>query len=215
MWGFSIATLEAVFFWATGIAAIAGGLAVAAAFIAGIVGYQVSDLAAKETEAKIAESNARAEEAKESAAKANAEAAKANARIAEMNRMRRLKKPQAEALKVLLETAPFQLKGGDLTLRVSSVADVEAQIYALDLQNFFQSCGVNVFPTDGGMPTTLMQSEASKHGLELMVKSFANPVREFIALEGVMLGVGMPVVVSEHAWLRDREAILAVLKKQA
>ncbi|MFC5498120.1 hypothetical protein ACFPOE_11290 [Caenimonas terrae] len=214
MWGFSIAALEAIFVWATATAAIAGALAVGAAFVAGMVGYQVSDLVSKEADRKIAEANARAEEAKEGAAKANAEAAKANERIAEMNRMRRVDKKQAETLKPLLQSAPFQQDATPpLTLRVSCVSDVEAQIYALELQNLFQSCGVDIYPTDGGLPRGIMQSGPEPHGLELLVRSVDNPVAEFVLFERAMLSAGMTCTVNADPSLREREAVLAVLKK--
>ena len=78
MWGFSLAFWESVFFWATGLAALAGAVSVMSAFVAGIVGYQVADVVQKENEVKIADSNARAESAKLSSAEANARAAEAN-----------------------------------------------------------------------------------------------------------------------------------------
>lgn len=78
MWGFSLEFWESVFFWATGLAAIAGAVSVASAFVAGIVGYQVTDRVLKESEVKIADANARAEEAKAVSAAANARAVEAN-----------------------------------------------------------------------------------------------------------------------------------------
>ena len=57
--------------WAIVISAVAGAISIAAGFVAGIVGYRVSDLTQKETSAQIAEANARAAEANARAAEAN------------------------------------------------------------------------------------------------------------------------------------------------
>lgn len=63
MWGFSLEFWESVFLWATGIAAVAGGVSVLSAFVAGIIGYRTSDVVQKDMAVKLAEANARAAEA--------------------------------------------------------------------------------------------------------------------------------------------------------
>lgn len=77
VWGFPLEFWSSVIVWATAIAAIAGAISVAAGFVAGIVGYQVSDITQKQTEARIAEANARAETAKLQSAEANSRAVEA------------------------------------------------------------------------------------------------------------------------------------------
>lgn len=76
LWGYSLSFWETTFRWATGIAAVAGGIGVTAAFISAIVGYQVTDRVIKESDKKIAEANTRAEEAKAEAIKARLELVK-------------------------------------------------------------------------------------------------------------------------------------------
>lgn len=96
LWGYSLPFWESVFRWATGIAAIAGGIGVTAAFISAIVGYQITDRVAKESDKKISEANARAEEAKATSAQANERAAQAEARAAEANlELARFKAPRS------------------------------------------------------------------------------------------------------------------------
>jgi len=63
MWGFSLEFWESVFLWATGIAAVAGGVSVLSAFVAGIIGYRTADVVQKDMTVKLAQANARAAEA--------------------------------------------------------------------------------------------------------------------------------------------------------
>lgn len=69
MWGYPVELWEHVFFWATGVAAVAGGIAVIAALVSGIIGYRISDAVQREASKKIAEANERAATAHERAAK--------------------------------------------------------------------------------------------------------------------------------------------------
>jgi hypothetical protein len=77
MWGFSVEFWNSVIVWTIAIAAVAGAISVAPGFVAGIVGYRLSDVTQKATEAQVAEANARAEAAKLQSAEANARAAEA------------------------------------------------------------------------------------------------------------------------------------------
>ena len=63
MWGFSLEFWESVFLWATGIAAVAGGVSILSAFVAGIIGYRTADVVQKDMTVKLAQANARAAEA--------------------------------------------------------------------------------------------------------------------------------------------------------
>jgi hypothetical protein len=77
MWGYSIEFWNSIIVWGTAIAAVTGAISVTSAFVAGIVGYRVSDIVQKTTSAQIAEANARAEAARQASAEANARAAEA------------------------------------------------------------------------------------------------------------------------------------------
>lgn len=112
MLGYPLEFWESVFFWATGVAAFAGAISVTAAFLAGIVGYQVTDRLVKESDRKISEANARGEEAKADAARVLERVANAEAREAEAElKLAELKKRQeprggAMGLEETLRDAP-------------------------------------------------------------------------------------------------------------
>jgi hypothetical protein len=108
MWGFSSEFWSSVVFWATTIAAIAGAVSVASGFIAGFVGYKVSDIVQKQTSVAIAEANARAEAAKQASAEANARAAEANEK-AEAERLARVKIEERLAPRQLQDATVHQI----------------------------------------------------------------------------------------------------------
>ncbi len=86
LWGFSLHFWERVFFISTGVAAIAGGIGVIAACIAGIIGYQVTDRWQKDADVRISAGQADTAKANENAAIANERAGKANERAATLER---------------------------------------------------------------------------------------------------------------------------------
>lgn len=71
MWGLSLALLDSVVFWATIIAAVAGGLSVGAAFISTFVGGKVTARLQREADERIAEADERAAKAELLAAEAH------------------------------------------------------------------------------------------------------------------------------------------------
>lgn len=120
MWGYPLGLWESVFFWSTGIAAIAGAIAVVAAFMSGIIGYQISDHVQREANKKISEANARAEEAK-------LEQERLKAQLAW-----RIISPDAAAkLEQLLA-----VKSGSVTIQYAT-GDPEAHALAIQLVNIF------------------------------------------------------------------------------
>lgn len=157
---------------------------------------------AKEETAK---ANARAEEAR-------LEAAKANERILEMKKLRRLEKKQIDALTFLFNSPSFKTepKPG---ITLSAVADAEARLFATELQNFFASCGVDVYPTDGGLVNSCDQIAPDKFGLRLSVKSLDAPCLAHVEFQRVMIEIGLPLDVQDDPTLREKHASLAVLMK--
>lgn len=229
MWD-SPATLTAIGGWSIYIAL---GAALVAAFVGAagtIASNRASDLVTAKSNERIAEANARAEEAKREAAsaieraaeanqraeEAKAEAAKTNERLQKSQEMRRLTKKQAELLRPLLESDLFQAEPKP-TLRVSSVADAEAESFATEIQTFLSSCGVDIYPTKGGAPNEHIQLVDSAYGLVLGVNSLeANELNQpFTRFEHAAVAVGLDVRVEMAPQLRDREAILYVMRKPA
>lgn len=150
--------------------------------------------------------------ANERAEAAKAEAAKANARILEMQKMRRLEKKQTDALTHLFRSPLFQTdpKPG---ISLSAVSDAEARLFATELQNFFQSCGVDIYPTDGGLVKSCDQIAPDKFGLRLSVKSLDEPCLAHVEFQRVMIEIGLPLDVQSDPTLREKYAVLAVLMK--
>jgi uncharacterized iron-regulated membrane protein len=159
----------------------------------------------KEKDEQIANANERAEAAK-------AEAAKANERILEMQKMRRLTKDQAEALRPLLTSEAFQ-KEPKPALRVAAVADAEAQMFATELQSFFASCGVNIYPTSGGNVNECVQLVPNENGLVLTVKSLEDLTGPYATLQHLMCAVGLKLFAEENPTYHNNEAMISVLRK--
>lgn len=180
---------------------------------AGVKIAQALSAAAKAHE-RAAELERQAAELKREAELAKESAALANKQILEMKRMRRLEKPQADALRPLLTSDWFQSKP-QVALRVAAVADAEAEMFAMELMKFFESCGVNVYPTNGGHPNGCTQLEPSANGLVMTVKSLAVTAanQPFTRLQVLMHAVGLPVGVEEDPNRREGEAMLSVLRK--
>lgn len=153
-------------------------------------------------------------ELEKQAAEARAETAKVNERLRKMQEMRRLPKDKADALVPLLKSDFFQ-KEPKPTLRVSSVSDSEAQMYAMDFQNFLQAHQVNIYPTNGGFPQECVQLEPHTTGLVLTVKNFDITAEKqpFTRLQQTMHLLGMAVTLEADEKLRENEAVLHVLRK--
>lgn len=220
MWN-SEPLLASVAWWSLVFTAVFGGLAVVTGLVGGVAATRASDIKSADDAKRIAEANARAEESKRDAAEANAraeeakaDAARANERLQKSQEMRRLRKPQAELLKPLLESPLFHTAPKP-TLRVSTVADAEAASYALELQNFLASCGVNIFPTNAGLPSGHVQLCDHPTGLALGVKSLeATDVNQpFTRFQNAAVAVGLDIRVEINESLGDREAVLYVMRK--
>lgn len=213
MWG-SIPALEglaAIAFWvgvgSGAIALVAGAaLTVTSDRIAALTKAD-ADLRILDADTRSAEANARAEEAK-------AEVARVNERLHKAQEMRRLTKPQAEALTPLLKSPLFQTDPKP-TLRVSSVADAESESFALEIQNFLASCGVNIYPTNGGMPNGHVQLIEHPTGLGLGVKSLdASPDNQpFTLFQHAANAVGLEMRAEPIPEMREREAVIYVMRK--
>lgn len=74
----------------------------------------------------------------------------------EKERPRQLKNEHKEALTHLLKSPLFQTEPKP-ALRVGSVKDAEALMYAMNFQRLFEACAVNIYPTDGGLPNEVAQ----------------------------------------------------------
>lgn len=163
---------------------------------------------------RAAELERQAADLRHAAESAKAEAAKANERILEMKRMRRLEKPQADALGVLLKSPLFQSEPKPI-LRVATVADAEAAMFAMELMKLFELCEVNIYPTVGGHPNECTQLVPNANGLVMTVKSIAitQAIQPFAHLQRLMHEIGLPFDVEEDPARRDGEAMLSVLRK--
>lgn len=185
--------------------------------------------ASKAADARAAEATLRAAEANERAAKleketaklhkqaeeAKAEAAKVNERLQKIQQIRRLSKDQAEALTPLLKSGVFQSEVKP-NLRVSSVGDAEAQMFAMDFLGLFKSCDINIHPTpQDTFPLDCIQTEPSSTGLTLCVKSLylLTPKNPFWKLRALMSKIELTTSIEIDPNLQENEAILYILRK--
>lgn len=220
MWN-SVALLNTIAAWGLWIGAISGAVAVAAALVGGLAASRASDIATRSANIEISSANSRAEEAKADAAKANAraeeanaEAARANERLKKSQEARSLKTSQIEELDSLFRSDVFQ-KPEPRKLRVSSVEDAEARMFAMQLQNLMMSCGVNIYPTDGGLPSTCVQLTPDASPLVLTVKSDdVHPDMQHLAhFARTMVGLGFDIRIDYDPKLKPDEGILHVMRK--
>lgn len=130
----------------------------------------------------------------------------------EGSRPRQLTRKHEEALRPLLTSAVFQTEPKP-SLRVGSVSDAEAQMYAMQFMRLFESCKVNINPTDGGFPFNIIQHAPSADGLQLMVKSMKSPHPAFVQFQRLVHSLGIAIPVGEDQKHRDNEATLEILKK--
>lgn len=185
--------------------------------------------ASRAADARAAEATLRAAEANERAAKlenetvnlhkqaeeAKAETAKVNERLKKMQEIRRLPKDKAEALAPLLKSDFFQNEPKPI-LRIASVADAEAQMYAMDFLTLFKSCRVNIYPTpQARYPNECVQLEPSLTGLILSVQSLEPSIamQPFARFQILMNQLGLETTTDIDPGLRENEAILSILKK--
>jgi hypothetical protein len=233
LWGFDLAIWELwgvrLMFAGAFVGVIALALSLASAFILWFSSTKSQERLERDVasaNAEVARANASAEEARlelekvkkeaalanERAEAAKAEAAKANERILKMQQLRRLDKAKAAALVPLLKSELFQAAPKPC-LRVGSVKDAEAQMYAMDFQRLFESCGVNIYPTDGGHPNELVQLEPNPDGLLLRIKSKETAHQAIVRFQRLVHSLGINIPVVEDPTLRDNESMLAILRK--
>lgn len=213
MWGSltALETVATVTFWVT---VVSGSVGVIAGASLTIVSDRIAKLTRTAADLEIAAARNAAAVANQRAEEARTEAAKVNEHLHKSQEMRRLTKPQAEALKPLLKSPLFQTEPKP-NLRVSTVSDAEAESFALELQKFFASCGVNVYPTIGGGPNEHFQLAEHSTGLALGVKDL-QPCKEnqpFVHFERLAQAVGLNVSVECNPDLGNREAVLYVMRK--
>jgi hypothetical protein len=125
---------------------------------------------------------------------------------------RQLTEEQKEALRVVLSSDLFQ-KRPKPALRVAAVSDAEAQMYAMQFMRLFESCKVNIYPTNGGLPLNIVQHEPSADGLQLIVKSMTNPNPAFVQFQRLVHSLGIAIPVGIDPSFRDNEAMLEIMKK--
>ena len=130
----------------------------------------------------------------------------------EGSRPRELTDEQKEALRPVLNSDFFQ-KDPKPALRVASVSDAEAQMYAMQFMRLFESCKVNIYPTNDGLPLNVVQHVPSADGQQLMVKSMKNPHPAFVHFQRLVHSLGIAIPVGEDPSYRDNEATLEILKK--
>jgi|ERR1039458_276901 hypothetical protein len=170
--------------------------------------------------------NAEAGRANERAEVARASAAAANERIEKMRLLRTLTKSQTDTLAPFLKQN-LQLTRPELyipTVGVASVADTEAQMYAIQFINLFIACGVNIYPTKrtpegGSLPREITQLVPSKYGLMLAVGSKnGSDIRpgvyeSFVGLQKALQSIGLDVPLVNDDTMRFEDAQLNVLRK--
>lgn len=200
---------------------VALGAALASAFagaLSSIASSRANDIIVRQSNERIAEANARAEEANARADEARAETAKTNERIQKMQEARRFTKEQIDALERLFRSRIFQNpdgKGRGKKLRVSSVEDAEARMHAMEWQRLMESCGVDIYPTDGGLPSTCVQLSPEAAPLTLTVKSsdVHEGMQHLAHFERTVLALGMEMKLEYDPSLRPNEGVLHVMRK--
>lgn len=154
-------------------------------------------------------------ELRRQAEEAKAEAARVNERLHKMQEIRRLPVDKAASLSELLKSEVFQ-KEPKPKIRVMSVADPEASIYAMDFLNLFKLHGVwEQNDIDGDAPGLAIQYLPEKHNFGLKVRSFDPTEKDiaFILLNNHMNNLGLNMSVSEDPTLPVNTACLAILRK--
>ena len=138
--------------------------------------------------------------------------AQLRARVTDMQSLRHISKELSDDLTALLSSPLFQTEP-KLNLRVGAVKDSEAQIYAMEFQRLFLSCGVNIYPTDGGGPNEVMQVAPNGDGMVLQVKSKETPIKAFVIFQHLLHKHGLKLGVQEEPSYHQDQAQLSILRK--
>src|ERR1700730_12742802 len=136
MWSFTDPFWETVFKWATIIAALSGGVGIAAAFVSAWVGYKINDAVQREADRKIAEAQAQSTQAEQE-------------RLKTQLAWRRITAEQHNAIVRSLRAHPATILVGHAS------NDPEATVYAEDIAKTFRDAGwvVNRSVFIGPQPT--------------------------------------------------------------
>ena len=129
-------------------------------------------------------------------------------------RSRHLSEDQANRLRIFLRSDEFRTDPPQ-NVTFSSVEDAEARMFAMELQNLFQSEGVNIYPTDGGLPQTVIQLADLQHGLVLVrhdldVTPESQPVAK---LQRFLTEMGWVIQAEIDPQKRPAHSTIAVMKK--
>ena len=147
------------------------------------------------------------------AAEARVALKEAQDRLSDIQEMRRLPKEKADRISQLLKSDIFKASP-DIVLRVGSVSDTEAYIYAMDFLTLFKDCGIKIYPTPmGRFPNDIVQLKPHDIGLVLEVNDVNNPIQAFVELVKLMVSLDIPIRVGQNEELKSNEALLSVLKK--
>lgn len=197
---------------------VALGAALVSAFagaVSSIASSRASDIIVRESQERIARADARAAEANARAEEAKAETAKTNERIQKMQEARHLTKEQIDKLDGLFRSDTFQ-KPTRRKLRVSSVEDAEARMFAMEFQKLMESCGINIYPTDGGFPGTCAQLSPDASPLILTVRSgeVHGDMQHLAIFERTMIELGFGLKLEYDPSLKPDEGVLYVMRKQ-
>jgi hypothetical protein len=195
LWGFPLSTLEMVVKLSLWIALGAGAVSAVSAFIAGYVGYELTDAVQKESDVKIADANKIAEQARAEAAKSNAKAAQANERTEELRKSNLELQKNVRGREITDEQRDqivSDLKGKSLPkLVVYVVRDAEAQMYAFSIVDVLHELGmtINIGFLDGQPPLqtgvvfcgdgTEQSYEVMRALIEAKVVTLGNPTGKF------------------------------------
>lgn len=130
------------------------------------------------------------------------------------SRPRQLTALQKQQLTALLSSDAFRRETG-IVLRVGTVTDAEAEMFASELQALFAACGVNIYPTHGGAPNECRQLVPHPTGLALTVRDVHHTQPAFLALLRCLDEIGLPTFAEPDETRGPKEAMLVVLKKPA
>jgi len=195
----------------------------------GSVRERYAEIRQSNNEVKIAQADARAAEASEHAARlerdteslrteaeqARAETARVNERIQKMQSIRRLTSDQASRVAEFLKSPAF-LFDPKANLRVASVGETEAQMYAMDFLVLFKSLNINIYPTLGGnLPNEIVQLEPSEADVNLRAGPDVakDPNHRYALLLKVMREAGIKVTAEIDPALKTNEAQISILRK--
>lgn len=152
-------------------------------------------------------------ELKRQAAEAKAEAARVNERLHKLQEIRRLPADKAASLSELLKSEVFQ-KEPKPKIRVMSVADSEANIYAMDFLSLFKLHGISgQHYLDNDLPALGLQFSPQDYGLSFLVNNYENPGIALVRFSELMIELGLTMTFCEDPEQAVNTASLAIMRK--